>query len=567
MLNWITSRLGSSSSGDPSHPLGTDKNIDAFLAEIPTIIPQRTLRDLTEWIGDPSSFIDPLPLAQAIRALERLDEFAQDAIASCWSEMLADAQKNQSITAEANAVKAYLIGSHACNRKILARLAADEEKGQDKRLQARFAARAMYNWVTLKKLNRLTYQAAEPAWWAEVHDLLREAREAGTVHLTGAIYPRHQLLSSVQKEYQIGLLFETAPLTNLTVGEIEATDRLVRWIEPHCRFSDTRSSLVPFFIVSEDRNAPARWQEDEIYPLGTRFFGVAQGQAQLAQLSASITRDLTVPDWLAASGCSRQHILLLIQKLIANWSATPPSRKHPRVTAKGTIRVVNGLDMVRRMLAASEFARSGRDLDYDIYLNNFHARHRDHAVVTDAPPPPPKTPMDVLRLLETAGDQQMMEHWEIIDISRGGMGVRFTARRPWQRIGALVAYRLEDELNWHVGVIRRLGSSHGRPNAGLTCFGGSPLSSQVRLASTIHEANAWAVQTKETSGQGWHNAVLLSQEAKLLLVPAGVFSPERPIHLSVEGKWRVARLVKLMNRGTDYDLVSYMDDDKTQAGT
>lgn len=565
MLNWITSRLGGSSSGDSSHPLGTDKNIDTFLAEIPTIQPQRTLRELTEWIGDSSSFIDPLPLAQATRALERLDEFAQDAIARCWAEMLADAQKNRPILVEANAVKAYLTGSHACNRKILARLSAHEELGQDKRQLARFAARAMHNWVTLKKLNRLTYQAAEPAWWTEAHDLLREARDLGTAHLTGAIYPRHQLLSSVQKEYQIGVLFETAPLTNLAVGEIDAADRLVRWIEPHCRFSDTRSTLTPFYIVPEGGNAPARWQEDDVYPPGTRFFGIAQGQAQLTQLSASITRDQAVPEWLAASGCSRQHILQLLQKLIANWSATPPSRKHPRVTAKGTIRVVNGLDMVRRMLAASEFARSGRDLDYDIYLNNFHARHREHAVVTDTPPPPPKTPMDVLRLLETAGDLQMMEHWEIIDISRGGMGVRFTARRPWQRIGALVAYRLEDELNWHVGIVRRLGSSHGKPNAGLTCFGGTPMSSQVRLASTIHESNTWAVRTQDTSGEGWHNAVLLSQEAKLLMVPSGIFSPERPIQLSVEGKWRIARLVKLMSRGTDYDLVSYLEDDKTQA--
>lgn len=556
MLNWLTSRLGGSS-GDSGHPLGTDRNIDAFLAEVPTVIPQRTLGELTDWLGDPAGLIDPLPLPQAARAVERLDEFAQDAVSRCWTGLLADLQAHRPIQMDAGVLKAFLAGSHACNREIFRRLAADPS--QDKRRLARFAARAMHNWVQLKKLGRMAYHATEAAWWADAHGLLRQARDLGTAHLNLTIYPQHLLLSSVWKEYQVGLLFETAPLTNLTGNEIDATDRLVRWIEPHCRFVDSPSSLTPFCVLPEGGNTPARWQEGQDHPPETRFFGIAQGQGQLTQLGAAIGRDQKLPEWLAASGCSRQQVQVLVQKLLAHWSATPPSRRHPRLNAKGTIRVVNGLDMVRRMVAASEFARSGRDLDYDTYLKDFHARHREHAVVADAAPPAPKTPMEVLRLLETAGDQQMMEHWEIIDISRGGMGVRFTARRPWQRIGALVAYRLEDELNWHIAVIRRLGSSHGRPNAGLACFGGTPACSQIRVASTVLERDAWSQRTRETSGEGWHNAIILSEEAKLLLIPSGIFSPECPVHLSVQGRWRTVSLVKLMGRGNDYDLAFYRE--------
>jgi hypothetical protein len=561
MLTWLTSRLNGSSD-DNHHPLGRDKSIDAFLAEVPTVDPQRTLRELLDWLGDPTGLMDAMPLDRAIRAVERLDEFAQDAVGRCWTVLLAEAQAHRSIQHAAGLLKSYFTGSHACYRLILERLAASGQE-TDKRQLAKFGARAMYNWVQLKKLGRMTYQSAEPAWWEEAHALLAQVREAGVTHTTLTIYPQHQLLSSIWKEYLIGLLFETAPLTNLSVNEIDAADRLVRWIEPHCRFVDVCSDLTPFWILPEGRNMPGRCQENGDYGPDVRFFGIGQGQAQLTQLNAAITREQKLPEWLTTSGCNRQQIQLLLQKLIINWSASPPSRRHPRLSAKGTIRVVNGLDMVRRMLAASEFARSGRDLDYDNYLKNFHARHREHAVVTDTPPAPPKTPMDVLRLLETAGDQQMMEQWEVIDVSRGGMGVRFTARRPWQRIGALMAFRMEDELSWRVGIIRRLGSSHGRPNAGLTCFGGTPVCSQIRLEGDSPATDTWSHGgngTQGTAGQGWYNAVLLSAEAKLVLIPSGLFSSGRPVQLSLQGVWRPVRLLKLHGRGADYDLASFLEE-------
>lgn len=338
MLNWLTSRLNNTSSDDSNHPLGRDKSIDAFLAELPTVDAPRTIQELQEWIGDPPSLVDGMPLERAVKAVEKLDEFAQDMVARCWASLLADAQASRSIHMVAATLKNYFTGSHGCNRLLVERLAADPEQAGDKRQLAKFGARAMYNWIQLKKLGRMAYQAADPAWWSETHEMLGRFRELGVAHQTLNIYPQHQLLSSIWKEYQIGLLFETAPLTNLNINEIDATDRLVRWVEPHCRFVDVHSELTPFCIVPEGGNMPTRWQEDAIYGLETRHFGVGQGQAQLAQLNASITKEQKVPEWLAASGCNRQQILLLLQKLITNWSASPPSRRHPRLSAKGTIR-------------------------------------------------------------------------------------------------------------------------------------------------------------------------------------------------------------------------------------
>lgn len=560
MLKWIASHLNLAAAVD--HPLGSDRALSAYLNELPAADAKRTLRDLNGWLGDPASFIGQMPSSFACRALERLDEFAQPCVARCWEELLAEARDPRQGQPQhaANVLRTYLANSHARNRQMLDLLAAEPPHSHDKTLLARLALRAMRSWMEIKKLGRMTYQAADPSWWMTAHALLRQARELGIAELAQAAFPRQHQASSVWQEYMAGLLLESAPLTNLTAAEIEATDRLVRWIEPHSRFVDVYSPLTPFCIVPAGANAPARWREGAASPPEARFFGIAQGAQELVQLRNTLLHEAGIPESLAATGCTRAQILHLLQLLGAHWSADPPRRRHPRLHAQGSIRVVNGLDMARRMIAASEFAQSGRDLDYDSYLKTWRNRHRDHAVVTaETPPPPPKTPLEVLQLLETAGDQQMMDRWEIIDLSRGGMGTRIPVRRSWQRIGALMAYRIDDELDWHIGVIRRLGSSHGKHNAGLSVFHGTPQCSQIRLASS-QQAGVWQQQTKETSGLGWHNAILVSAEERLLLIPSGIFAIDRAVHVSLEGRWRPARLLKLQARGEDYDLVTYQEE-------
>jgi hypothetical protein len=48
-----------------------------------------------------------------------------------------------------------------------------------------------------------------------------------------------------------------------------------------------------------------------------------------------------------------------------------------------------------------------------------------------------------------------------------------------------VGYRLEHEIDWRVGIIRRLGRSHGKPNAGLTVFLGIPASATPAFKAIV----------------------------------------------------------------------------------
>ncbi len=561
MFNWIASRLKPVDDA-PSHPLGSDADISAWLAELPVVNPQRVLLAINEWLQDPGHLSQQLNAGQMARAVGRLDEYATTALAECWHEVLKSAAEERRSALPTPTLERYYGDSYVANLHVMQLLAADPEQNSDKRQIARFAARAMHAWVQCKKLARMTYRAPSEDWWATAHALNRRAWDLGASHLAQPLYRDNLNSSSVWAEYMVGLLLETLPLSNLTPNAIEAANRLAAWIAPRAQYADAQSGLSLYQIDPEGNRGPERCSAGGGTNL--RYLGPGAGYSQLLQLRATLVTSGKQPEWLESAGLSVEQTKELLHTMIVHWSPNPPARSQPRQSSGGKILVVNGLALVRRMIAASEFARSGRSLDYEGYVKSLRLRHKGHAVVEDIPPPP-KTPMEVLRLLETAGDRQMMDKWEIIDESAKGMGVRCLSRRPWHTIGALIAYRREDDLDWRAGIVRRLGSSHGAPNAGLTIFDGTPYCSQVRITKNDEEENLWMQQTQETSGLGWRDAILLSFEDRLLLAPPGTFAVDNRIDISIRGRFRPARVVGLEGQGNDYELIRFREAGVTQA--
>jgi len=166
--------------------------------------------------------------------------------------------------------------------------------------------------------------------------------------------------------------------------------------------------------------------------------------------------------------------------------------------------------------------------------------------------------METLLALESEGARQMMEKWEVIDVSEQGLGARLPSRKPWHSIGTLVGYRFEDEMDWHVGIIRRLGISHGKPNVGLTTFPGIPQCSQLRSANPKAES-PWANQTQETSGLGWRDAIVLDEDTCLLVAPSGTFIDDTRLEVSIKGNFRPIFLESLQTSGNGYEIIKYRE--------
>lgn len=554
MLNWLSSRL---KHAQTDHPLGSNKAIDRYLAEIPVANPQHTLAALDDWLEAPSRLFSELPSASAAHALIRLDDFAQHAVTLCWDSYFGDGGKRD-YSAEIVLKRLethYANLAAVCDLALAALAAGDGKRDPDPNLLARLGIRAMMALTARKKIGHFAYQWPDEDWWKAAHTLLFRARDAGVLHTRQAAYPAGEL-SSVWREYLIALFFEVAPLANLTPQQMDALDRIVRWAQPHFICIDAFSPHTPFRIRLDENSGPVRCAPGQSDDPAWRYFGPGAAHAHLVKLRAMLSTG-RAPDWLPMH-CNRQENLDLAQALLQHWSMSPPKRAQDRQHQAGHLLATPGFIIARRMIAASEFARSGRSLDYGGQIK-YRTLMRG-----DRPPEPEttetKTPLENLQLLETAGDRQMMDQWEVIDLSAQGLGARFAYRRSWQTIGALVAYRYTEEVDWHVGIVRRLGRSHGVPNVGLSIFPGVPRCAQLEALNREDEG-VWQQQTRDTSGHGLIDAILVSQEARLLLLPKDIFSLERRVDLLLGGQRLALRLAGIQASGDDYDLVIFREVD------
>jgi hypothetical protein len=544
MLNWLNTRLKKERL---NHRLGSDQDIDAYLAELPSANPQHLLTALDEWLEEPSRLFAELPAGAATHALSRLDEFAQPSIRECWASYFAEGRRDYLADLALKRLDRHFRQTASAYRQAMQASAAEA----DKSTLTRHAIRAMLALTARKKIGHFSYQGPDAEWWQAAHDLLLQSRNQGTLHLLEAAY-EGQEKSSVWREYLIGLLFEVAPLSNLTPPQIDGLDAIVRWTAPHYLCIDSFTPQTPFRIRIDRGDPPMRCAPGQDDDPAWRYFGPGKTSGYLTKLRATISAG-RIPEWLPPH-CSRKEYLDLLSALLQHWTMAPPKREQTRHAQRGQLLVTRGFALARRMIAASEFCRSGRSLDYNgdqKQLLALRSQLAGHAAVDEVVP---KTPLEKLQLLETAGDRQMMDNWEIIDLSAQGLGARFQHRRPWLVIGALLAYRPASEIDWQVGIVRRIGRSHGTPNAGLQIFAGTPQCAQIEFFKSDDDS-PWQQQTRDTSGLGRVDAILVSQEAGLLLLPKGAFDADRRAELLIGGKRTPLRLAGIQASGEDYDLV------------
>lgn len=554
MLNWLSSRL---KQNPADHPLASNKAIDRYLAGIPAANPQHALAALDEWLAEPARLFAELPPAAAAHALLRLDDFAQAAVGQCWAGYFANGGGRDYTSGLALKRLETHYGNVAatCGEALGALAAGDGKRDAERSQLARFAIRAMAALAARKKIGHLAYQGPDSTWWQAAHDLLFRARDLGILHTRQTAYPGSEL-SSVWREYLIALFFEVAPLANLTPAQMDALDRIVRWAQEHFICIDAFSPQTPFRIRMDRPDGPLRCAPGQSEEAAWRYFGPGPAHAELSKLRATLSAG-RIPNWLPAHS-ARKDLVDLLLALLQHWSMTPPKRTQNRRRQEGTLFVAQGFALARRLIAASEFARSGRSLDYGGQVKYRTLMRSEVHVEPEAPIA--RTPLENLQLLETAGDRQMMDQWEIIDLSPQGLGARFAHRRPWQAIGALVAYRHAAEVDWRIGVVRRLGRSHGVPNAGLATFPGTPQCGQLQ-ALNKEDDGPWHQQTRDTSGLGLIDAILVAHDARLLLLPKDVYTPDRRVDLLLGGLRIQMRLAGVQASGDDYDLVLFRETD------
>ena len=565
MFNWLSSKLQQEAKSD--HPLGTDEGLQQALADLHPGRGENNLHEIAEWLSEPNRLSDSMPAARVVRTIQRLDAAAQMALANVWKAFLADNKIDHLGEQKLKALDQYYKAAVAGNRHAALVVIQDPAVAGGGQAAAILVsvliARALRAHAASARILHIRYRAPDAAWWKLSGELLGLASKAGALNLTQSTYPTETPASSPWLEHLLGLFFEIAPLGNCNPAQMDLVGRILRKLEPHFMVRDTFAPQAPFYTRLDEVNAPKKLSGGLAADPNNVYFGPGMAYGHLVRLRGQLNPGVRLPDWMAESQCTPEAAIAVTDALVMHWSERPPQRLSSRLSRQVSVRTTHGLQQIRRMIAFSEFARSGRKVGYTSHFESLKFERRSFADTTVSGEPDEvrwnkASPLETLEILETAGDRQMMDDWTMQDESETGIGAIAPFLKPWMVIGAYVGYRVEDEVDWRIGLLRRIHRKEsGHPSVGLEAYPETPVCAQVKELKTVPGASPLLDLHKDSVMQGFDDAVVLSQSKGLLLIPKGRFAPGRYLALAVAGHREGIRMNALVHSNGDCDCIQY----------
>lgn len=549
----------------PDHPLASDEGLDALMADIPESDPRRLLHDVDQWFGSMDEVTREIGATLALRALARLDQFARPSARHLLVRYLTPTEREYQSDAAWSALDGHAALQYRCYRTFIVpglQLATDEDKVR----MARCANRALMAWGLRKKLQHFRYRRPAPELWQDAHELLAVLGKLGLLKTLAAPY-RNEPDSTPLAEYLIGVYLEFAPMGNLVPQQMEFIEGVLRH-GGGLELSGQATEHTSHVIDVAGTAGPQRYQPGPATGGSLRYCSVAKLKAPMMKFAAQYRRPEAGPEWLGQCPASKAQVEAAIQVLMAHWGGPPPKRRRERRSGQGEMRVMLGFGLARRMIAAAHFARMGRSLKYE--GNDWEAISRQFEATrfgsVNEPEPGAMaiepadaadealTPLQILRKLETKGDDAQMERWTLLDSSESGMGFLVPAILPRHRIGMLICLREAEGMDWRMGIVRRIGrDGANRPGIGIETLGWPSICS---LAKPFGEESAWT-KVADGGGHGWSDAILVTLDGRELVLPTGTFFEGLVVEVRSEyGQWKL-RFDALADRGPDYDRIVY----------
>lgn len=562
MLKKLFDRLRS---GDTAHPLASAAGMGEFLAQLPPD-PQHRLIEIDEVLTGLPAQLATLGFWPTLRLADALTSAAREPAATLLTRYFEGGGRDHVAASLLDVLMRHLQAELAVYALLNGfRPASGEEFGDKQRAAlALYGARALRVAADYKRLLRFRYRALDGAGWQQMHQWLALLGQYGQLQTTVALY-EGESASTPLREYLLGVYLELAPLGNLDPVQQEL---LARFLAAQTGFECTSQpgALATHWIDLAGSTGPHRLSET-VAPTAAsvRYLSFARLRPALLKHDAAQRAGQPRPPWADSLPLQPGQGRAALDAMLAHWAPEPPSRQNERRSHSSQLRAAFGYAQVRRLIAASQFARSGRSLRYDIVdpEKMYKAYQLGKSTLDGAsvPPPPetgatadevPLTPLEVLQKLELAGDRAMMENWLQFDGSDSGIGALVPALLPRHAIGALVAVRYDDGLEWHAGIVRRIGrDAAGKPNLGVEMLRWPSWSATIRALDA--SVAGWAADLDD--GHGWLDAVLVHEDAGELLLPVGAYQPDLQIDLRSELGLRRARLTELIERGSDFEWV------------
>ncbi len=541
------------------HPLGSKENVDALMASLSTGDPAHLLIDVDEWLSGMETHITKVGALGAIAACLQLDLISRPAANQFLENFLTPQRREYQSETTWLALDTHAMHLQNACRICLTSPPAKDETPSDRNKRVRLLAVGLRSWSLRKKLLRFRYRSPDGAFWHDGHELLRLV--SAKLHHERCLILREDSDTTPLHEYLVGLYFEFVPVGNLRPDQLEVIDRFIR--SQMLEFTTQANASTNHHIDLAAAIGPQRHVESAVQGgSGMRYCTTVRLRSEAMQQATTIKKTRQQAEWLAGLPIDAADVTSALLLLAMYWAPTPPQREHARSHDGSSLHVMFGYNLARRMVACSHFAREGISLEYESANFNsifeeqrFGGQVNGHEVpVTELEQPTePVDPLDTLRRLELAGDKAQMETWRQIDESARGVGASPPRLLVRHRVGGLIAFRDEEELDWRLAIIRRIGRATvdgraGRPSIGLETL---PWPSLCALAR----------QTDRGFGTGegniWGDAVLMAYDKTQIMLPADSFVSGRELDVrSHEGLWRI-RMSALIESGADFDLIEF----------
>lgn len=411
-------------------------------------------------------------------------------------------------------------------------------------------ARAMYLLTIGKRLTLMRRSPVSDDVVRAIGNIWKEAHASGVESDRIRLY-EDAPESAIEDMLLRSLLLEASGPEGLTPGQIEAADEVLRRFES--RFDIGRDASSVFWMDFDGPQGPRRMRENERgLMLGIRFGPGADFEARMSDLMEHLRAGKIPRSMQFDVDINRADLLVVMKHLQQNLGIEAPTRKHDRVGVMRSIEVVGTTDRIGKILNAldQQETRASQDLSYqeaeEIRMYD-HLRDQTRQAIQKKKREAAKIPNPIAGPCEVAT-------WETENLSEGGLGAVAPVMDSWIRIGALVAFRLDLEDPFELGVIRRIGvdTESGRIHVGLQIIFADAL-----MAAWLYHATA----VVSTDGDSRTPCLLVSSgERQCVILRPGYYIKDKRVRLVAGRNEAVVRFGVSLEKTHDFEMISVVED-------
>ncbi len=378
-------------------------------------------------------------------------------------------------------------------------------------------------------------------YWLAVHAAYKVSEELGVADLPVIDQFMSVEKTSCQATYSAILLCDLAGLSSHADGAIDLARRWAELWSTRVRILSQRDDDTPLTCVRLDQDvAPGMVGLDQPEDMNCRYLDYRKVGREVRHALARLRKG-TRPQMLRLGEESASRLIPVLQSLVAPWSHSLSPRRFRRFSAAGVARLACGFDAIYAQITGKTFIRQEKRPTYT------RGDHVQLHIFRDKVEPA----REALPVVDVG------EQWQVLNHSANGFRLRRDGSGAQLLHGQLVAVCPHDSQRFMLAYVTWLvETQQGGLICGLCVLPGLPEALAVRVLPMTGEAIApseeYSVAFKLPAISG------LADEASLVL-PLGLYQASRWLDLRNSDASQHLRMLKVLQRGGDFDRISFSD--------